>query len=113
MFEVDRVAAIIRPKERMIQWLKQHPDAVADSISITDIRKDCTVLLIPQFDGPKQAREYIRQLAEGIFEAELTSWSIPKDKWPIDRGFDEFIQWYDIEFHSLIYDLYALEQENS
>lgn len=109
MFEVDRIAAIIRPTERMLNWLKKQPGAL-DSISTEDIKKDCTVLLIPRFDGPSQAKAYIREISRTLFEAELASWGIPESDWPTDRGFATFSQWFNVEFHSLIFDMLQVKE---
>lgn len=110
MFEVDRIVTIIRPTNYMLTWLKRLPKAV-DSMVLRNLQKDCTALLIPAFDGPKQARAYIEQIYQSIFEAELTSWGIPKSQWPAERSLELFDRFYDVEFHSMVYDIAYLEQE--
>jgi hypothetical protein len=107
MFQVDRVAAIIRPTEKMINWLKKQP-GYRETAGISP-QKDCTVLLIPQFEGPSQATAYIKGLAQAIFEGELASWDIEPHLWPKDRSYTAFTQWFSVEYHSLVYDLVLLE----
>ncbi len=109
MFEVDRIVAIIRPTNYMLEWLKQLPKAL-DNMVLRNLQKDCTALLIPAFDGPKQAQAYIDHIYQGLFEAELESWGVPKKSWPKDRSLELFNKFYDIEFHSMVYDIAYLEQ---
>jgi hypothetical protein len=109
MFEVDRVAAVIKPTAAMFDWLKNHPSKY-DSVTLESLRKDCIVLLIPAFDGPRQSMEYIKQIYKGIFEAELISWGLAEQSWPKNRSLEIFLQWFEIEFHSVIYDVAYAEE---
>lgn len=110
MFIVDRIAAIVRPKQKMLDWLQNHTDVDA-KISLDGLQNDCTALLIPTFDSPRQAREYIKQTFPAIFEGELTSWGLPKTAWPADRNYDLFNDWFNIEFHSVVLDVGFLEEQ--
>lgn len=109
MFEIDRVAALVRPTEKMLGWLKTHPSRY-DNMTLKNLQKDCIILLIPPFDGPKQAMEYIKQIYNGIFEAELISWGVPETAWPNNRSLEVFLEWFEVEFHSMIYDVAYLEE---
>ncbi|MFX7792728.1 hypothetical protein ABTK00_20025, partial [Acinetobacter baumannii] len=64
----------------------------------------------PGFDGPKQSMEYIKNIFDGVFEAELISWGIKEKDWPANRTFEMFRQWFDIEFHSLIFDVAYIQE---
>jgi hypothetical protein len=107
MFQVDRVAAVVRPTEKMMNFLKKQ--AGYRETSGVGPQKDCTILLIPQFEGPGQATAYIKGMAQAIFEGELASWDIDSSLWPKDRSYATFSQWFSVEYHSLIYDLVLLE----
>ena len=109
MFEVDRIAAIIKPTAKMLEWLK-NCSAKQEHLTLQNLRKDCIVLLIPDFEGPRQSSEYIKKVYSAIFKAELLSWQIDENLWPEDRNFDLFRDWFDVEFHSLVYDVAYLEE---
>lgn len=109
MFEVDRIAAVVKPTAVMLHWLNDCP-LRKDHLILQDLRKDCLVLLVPEFDGPKQASEYIKSIFKPIFEAELISWGVPEHLWPENRDIELFKRWFDIEFHSMIYDVAYLEE---
>lgn len=109
MYAVDRVAAIVRPTKVMLEWLYSHPSKY-DHVTLKNLQKDCIVLLVPAFDGPRQSLEYIKQIYQGIFEAELISWGVPESAWPENRDLSLFHQWFDVDFHSMIYDVAFIEE---
>ena len=42
---------------------------------------------------------------EQIFESELWSWYTDERAWPEDRTFKLFLEWFTLEFHSVVEDL--------
>lgn len=109
MFDVDRIAAIIKPTQRMLEFLQSMPNAKED-LQLSQLRRDCTALLIPAFTGPKQAQQFIDRHYMGIFENELESWDVPQAFWPTDRSLEKFYEWFEVEFHSLVYDISAFDK---
>ena len=104
MLIVDRIVAIVRPKQKMLDWLHKQP-SIEVNFHLQNLQTDCTALLIPPFESPRQAKEYIQQIYATIFEGELVSWGLPKTVWPADRTYELFTQWFHIEFHSVVLDL--------
>ncbi len=111
MFEVDRLVAVIKPKEKMLAFLRSQPNAGRD-LTLETVRNDCTALLIPAYESPKMARGFIEKYYPGIFENELEAWGIPENEWPKDRDLAMFDAWFDVEFHSIVYDIAELETDN-
>lgn len=110
MFEVDRIAAIIKPKPRMVEWITRHTE-ILQKVSAEQLQTDCTVLLIPVFDSPFQSEEYIKTFYENIFANELTSWKVDEKHWPEQRGWENFQEWFTIEYHSMVFDVAYLEEQ--
>ncbi len=104
MYEVKRVAAIIKPTEKMLSWVKKASPA-NHHMKLSTLRRDCTTLLLPAFKGPEQAKSFIQEIYTGIFENELASWGLRSPQWPEDRTYDLFNEWFEIEYHSMIYDI--------
>jgi hypothetical protein len=50
-----------------------------------------------------------------IFENELEGWVIDEAMWPKNRDLATFTRWFDVEFHSVIVDLWdqPLEHEDA
>ncbi|WP_035056919.1 hypothetical protein [Andreprevotia chitinilytica] len=98
MFIVDRSAALIRPKQPFLDWLLALP---GNDIPLTleDIRTDCTVILIPEAAEPEDGIAYIDDVAEKLFEMELSSWVGDEELWPKKRNLKLFWEWFDVEIH--------------
>ncbi len=112
MFIVDRIVTIIRPKQKMLEWLHKQPEVQAN-FSLENLQTDCTALLIPPFESPRQAKEYIRQAYLEIFEEELISWGLPKTSWPQNRTYELFNEWFNVDFHSVVLDMGYLEKQKA
>jgi len=110
MLELERIVVLIKPKQKMYQWLKNQPET-DPKLTLHKLRSDSTALLIPPFKTPKKAREYIEGIYPGIFENELESWHIPEERWPDDRSIEVFAEWFDVEYHSLVLDLAAIDDQ--
>jgi hypothetical protein len=40
-----------------------------------------------------------------IFEMELEGWCLDDEKWPSIRTLGVFLEWFTVEFHSMVIDL--------
>lgn len=103
MREIDRSVAIIKPKAPYIKWANSLPDADREYAPEV-FQKDCTVVLIPEFDTVREARAYVNDIWEDIFDHELNGWSTDKMWWPHNRTQKMFWQWFGVEFHSMVFD---------
>lgn len=103
MFIVDRMVALVRPRQPMLDWLMGQPDNDVD-LSLDQLRADCTVLLVPESEEPEGVIAYIDEICEQVFEMELSSWYEDRARWPKDRSLRTFWDWFDVEVHSLVID---------
>jgi hypothetical protein len=56
--------------------------------------------------GEEDAQKYIRAFKLEIFTIELGSWYRDPNIWPRKRTLAMFDEWFDLEFHSMVMDLY-------
>lgn len=103
MYIVDRMVALVRPRQPMLDWLMQQPDNDVE-LTLDQLRADCTVLLVPEADEPEDTIAYIDEIYQSVFEMELTSWYEDASLWPKDRSLRAFWEWFDVEVHSLVVD---------
>ena len=113
MVEVDRMVAVIKPKEPFLDWVNQHLEPTQGPISLDDLQQDCTVLLIPPFEDLIEAEAFIEEIYADIFETELETWELDQSAWPGHRTFESFRKWFDIELHSLVFDIAYTDEEES
>lgn len=46
-----------------------------------------------------------QRVYETIFELELEGWCLEDEKWPSIRTLGVFLEWFTVEFHSMVIDL--------
>jgi len=103
MSEINRSLAIVKAKQPFIDWahsVDEDPD-----YDVEDFREDSSAYLIPEFEDDQEQREILEEFYQPIFEEELNSWCLDESTWPQKRDLAMFLEWFDIEFHSLVYDL--------
>ena len=103
MQSINRLVAIIKPREPFLRWLESHPDWDLD-MTLEELRADCTALLIPEFDDNEQARSYIEVNCRIVFEMQLNGWYTDPAMWPEKRNLSIFRQWFHVEIHSTAVD---------
>ena len=70
-----------------------------------EISEDNLTFLIPEFDGPDEATEYIRKRYGLILEWAFGGWAPTEELWPEKRNWKMLNEWFDIEIHSEVFDL--------
>ena len=101
---VNRLAAIIKPKQPLLDWLESQPDWDHD-MTLEELRAGRCVILIPGYDFPEQAMRYIERNHKAIFEMELFGWYTDESIWPKKRTLSVFRKWLDVEIHSMVIDM--------
>lgn len=103
MFEIDRSLMVVRPKQPFLDWV-QSVDYDKD-LTLELVRDEPTAYLIPQLWDDAEQAAILEWCYEEVFEAELESWYTDPDLWPQERDLKMFLDWFDVEFHSLVFDL--------
>ena len=104
MEEINRVAAVLKPTPLMVAWINQHGVESPQTLSLQEARLDCTVLLLPTFSEESDAEAYLTSICHELFANELAMWNEDETTWPSDRTIDIFLSWFDMEFHSDVFD---------
>lgn len=111
MYEIDRIAATVRPTEVFLEWINQNCRSAGEgALTLEEIQTDCTILLLPLFDDSVEAENYIESIYQQIFQNELEAWSLDENCWPARRTYEVFRQFFFIEFHSFVFDTTFQEQ---
>ena len=105
MYLINRSLAIIIPKQPFVDWANQLPGPEL-KLTLKDVQKECQAVLIPEYDTEDEAKEYINDLYEDIFAQELFSWTTEESEWPQERTKELFWRWFEVTFHSMVFDPY-------
>jgi len=104
MYPINRLVAIIKPKQPFLDWLAGQPDWDLDT-TLEELRTECNALLIPEYDSVEHAMRYMERNHKYIFDLHLFDWYTDKTMWPAKRTISVFRKWFDVEIHSVIYDM--------
>jgi len=102
MFIINRSVAIIRPKQPFVDWTNSIVDE--EQYSVSDFSTDCSVFLLPVTDSDEDAEAFIKDIFQDVFELELSSWVVDDEMWPENITYEMFLEWFDIEYHSMAFD---------
>jgi hypothetical protein len=107
---INRGIIIVKPKRLFLEWLNQLPDREAGSgdYTLEDIRQDCTAFLLPDVVSEGSVDFILEPIKTNLFEMELADWTVDPSNWPTNRTPEAFDRWFDIEFHSMVWDLLEL-----
>lgn len=107
MFLINREAIIIKGKQPLVDWINTHdPD---NPVSLPDVREENTVILVPECRDREEAVSIIENNFKVLFFAEIEEWVADESVWPKDITLETFQDWFDIEYHSMVFD--ALEED--
>ena len=100
---VKRSAITLKPKQPYFDWANQLDDGPK-----IDAETDSEASIYLLEDG-SDFEFYLEALLsphyKEIFEEELESWHRNKADWPVAGDLAMFLAWFDVEVHSMVFDL--------
>jgi hypothetical protein len=103
MSEINRSLMVVKPKQPYLDWARSV--FVDEGFQLDDIRDDTSAYLIPEFEFLTDRMEILSWCLDFVFEEELYAWCTDRTTWPNQRDLNTFLQWFDVEFHSIVSDL--------
>jgi hypothetical protein len=74
------------------------------SLTLENLTLEPGTYLLPDFDDGNP-ETLIRGFFDVIFAHELVGWMTDDTRWPTNRSFTVFLEWFDVEFSSMVFDL--------
>ena len=103
-FTINRTLVMLVPRQPFLNWLND-ADPTEEPLSAEDLRDDCNVFLIPQFNDAVDSMKWIEKRWSMLFEHMLLEWIVDETMWPENRTLEMFREWFDIETHTMVWDL--------
>lgn len=103
-YTLNRTVVLLVAKQPFLDWLNS-VDSDDEPLTIEDLRNDNEVFLIPQFSDNSDSVKWIEKRWNSLFEHMLMGWIEDELVWPQDRSLEMFREWFDIEIHSMAWDL--------
>lgn len=105
-FVLNRSVAMLVYKQPFLDWLgSAGPDTLLLHMTLEDLRDDNETFLIPQFDDPRDSVKWVEKRWRVLFDSILFDWITDESMWPQNRTLKMFRDWFDIEVHSMVWDL--------
>ena len=94
----------MKVKQPYADWANSCDDSPTKT-SIDDLRDDCHTYLVPCWEDDDEFERTLRRAVRSIFENELAGWTIDESTWPKRRGYETFLKWFDVDRHSMVFEL--------
>jgi len=104
MLTVNRSAVVIVPKQPFLDWLHR-VDPTSGGLGLADLSRDPSIYLFPECDDQAELEHHSQKACEEVFAEQLDGWCRAKERWPENRTWDIFGQWFDYRFQSMLIDL--------
>ena len=103
MNEVNRGVLVLKPKEKFLAWVNSSDEE--DEVTLDDVLQDSTAYLTPEIENDNELKQFLEQKYDLLFEQELAGWIQDEAQWPVTRDLPTFLEWFDVEFHSMVLDI--------
>jgi hypothetical protein len=104
MSSINRGLVVVKPKQPLLEWLRKI-NAADKNDDLAELQFDSTGYLVPEYEDDNEQREILKEFHASIFELELESWTPEESTWPKQRDLKMFLEWFEVEFHSVVHDL--------
>lgn len=108
-FTINRHLIILMPKQPVLDWIKR-VDPNPPNITLDQLRLEQNAFLVPDdLDGQQDAEKWVQRRWQMFFEGFLAEWYTVESWWPQKRTFKMFKDWFDVQYHSMVWDMAAKE----
>jgi hypothetical protein len=98
---INRNAILIRPRKPFYDWLN---NTFKDDEPIWEADEN-NIYLIREMISNEDVKKWIKKNFDGLFINELSDWCRDQSDFPKKRTYKLFCDWFEVEVHSLVFDL--------
>ena len=104
MHQINRTVIVVKAKEPFLKWTQRLPDPL-EGLTLDRLHNDCHAYLFPLWDTHEEREALLAEVYDFLFVQELYGWHRDDREFPRNRTFAMFLEWFDVEFHSIVVDL--------
>lgn len=109
-YTLNRASVSLKPKRPLIDWLQKIDRSLGKEPmgALDPLDENGDIFLVPGedvIDSREDAVKWVEKEWSDFFEFELGKWIIDDQLWPKNRTLKLFREWFDIEYHSMVWDL--------
>jgi hypothetical protein len=110
-YQVNRVVVILIPKLPFLQWIFTVEPGLELTLDKLRAEQDALLLSILEIETFQGAKAWAHRNWKILFDKALCDWYTDERSWPSARTLVMFEQWFDIEWHPLVWDLSSTQIE--
>jgi len=103
MYAVNRSAIVIKMKQPYLDWTNSLPDS--DKMTLDQLNRENNIYMIEEYETPAHLEKIVKSIYSDIFEEELNAWHRDMETWPKNRDYKTFQKWFEVEAHSMVFDM--------
>ena len=105
-FTVNRHLIVLLPKQPALDWIMQ-VDPNPPDLTLEELREEQDAFLVrdDSLEGVEDAERWVHRRWKMFFELFVGSWYTDESWWPKNRTLKMFKEWFDIQYHSMVWDL--------
>ncbi|WP_432377560.1 hypothetical protein [Duganella sp. P38] len=108
-FTINRHLIILMPKQPVLDWIMR-VDPNPPSLTLEQLRQEQNAFLVHDaLDGQQDAEKWVKRSWQVFFEGYLNEWYTVESWWPQKRTYKMFKDWFEVQYHSMVWDLAARE----
>ncbi|QIM49608.1 MULTISPECIES: hypothetical protein [unclassified Pusillimonas] len=104
---INRNLIIILPKQPALDWIISVDPQPIQGLTLEELRQEQEVYLLAggTVNTPEQAEQWALQRFSNLFATFLHGWFTDDSLWPKRRTRKMFKEWFEVQYHSTIWDL--------
>lgn len=108
-FTINRHLIILMPKQPVLDWIMR-VDPNPPVLTLEQLRQEQDAFLVPDMlDGQDDAEKWVKRRWQMFFEGYLSEWYTVESWWPQKRTYKMFMDWFEVQYHSMVWDLATSE----
>lgn len=104
---INRHLILIVPKQAALDWIMSVDQQPLEGLSLDQLSQEQEAYLVSEgtINTPEQAQQWALQRFSVLFDSFLNSWFVDQALWPKRRTRKMFLDWFEVQFHSTLWDL--------
>ena len=103
--QVNRIVVILRPKLPFLNWISGVEPGLRLTLAELRREQDALLLTIPEIESTLGAKAWAFRNWDMLFDKSLFDWYTDEQYWPKSRDLALFQEWFDVEWHPIVWDL--------
>ncbi|MFO8173982.1 MAG: hypothetical protein R6T96_06830 [Longimicrobiales bacterium] len=103
----NRLLVLLYPREPFMVWAQQFREPGEPPAEFRAAMEQPVPFMVPILDDQGIMWEWVQENYVLFFDTALWSWVPEQNRWPEDRGWEAFQEWFELEFLGAPWDIVA------